>query len=145
MRPKRSTIMCSPVPRVNVCYCAGFWTPGCRDYPRALVAGVQKAPRHEIAGRMRGRCRGRYGDFAAGSGLLRLDCNGCRDRLAAKCGRIRRCERAIWTWRDGIGGGSAGESEVVMRAWALPSESRQEKRVSGWASIADDGIMTCRS
>ena len=20
--------------------CAGFWTPGCRDYPRALVAGV---------------------------------------------------------------------------------------------------------
>src|SRR5229473_788736 len=90
-------------------------------------------------------CRGRYGDFAAGSGLLRLDCKGCRDRLAAKRGWIRRCERAIWAWRDGIGGGSAGESEVVMRAWSLPAESRQEERVSGRASIADDGIMTCRS
>jgi hypothetical protein len=96
-------------------------------------------------GRMRGRRRGRYGDFAAGSGLLRLDCKGCRDRLAAKRGRIRRCERAIWAWRDGLGGGSAGESEVVMRAWSLPAESRQEERVSGRASIADDGIMTCRS
>jgi hypothetical protein len=35
--------------------CAVFWTPGCRHYPRALVAGVKKAPRHKIAGRMRGR------------------------------------------------------------------------------------------
>jgi len=34
---------------------------------------VRCAPRHEIAGRKRGRCRVRYGDFAAGSGLLRLD------------------------------------------------------------------------
>jgi hypothetical protein len=30
-------------------YCAGFRTPACRDYPRALAAGVRKAPRHEIA------------------------------------------------------------------------------------------------
>jgi len=44
---------------------AGFWTPECRDYPRALAAGVQKAPRHEIAGRMEGQCRGCYGDLAA--------------------------------------------------------------------------------
>jgi hypothetical protein len=61
----------APVAHVRVC--AGFWTPGRRDYPRALLAGVQKAPRHEIAGGMQGRCRERYGDFAAGSGLLRLD------------------------------------------------------------------------
>jgi hypothetical protein len=27
-----------------------FRTPGWRDYPRAPVAGVRKAPRHEIAG-----------------------------------------------------------------------------------------------
>src|SRR5712691_1473695 len=33
----------------DVVRCAGFWTPGCRHYPRALAAGVQKAPRHEIA------------------------------------------------------------------------------------------------
>jgi hypothetical protein len=110
--------------------------------PSTRCCGFRKAPTHEIAERMRGRCRGRYGDFAAGSGLLRLDCKGCRDRLAAKRGRIGRCERAIWAWRDGIGGGSAGESEVVMRAWSLPAESRQEERVSGRASIADDGIMT---
>ena len=57
----------------EVAFCAGFWTPGCRHYPRALVAGVQKAPRHEIVGGLRGRRRGRYGDFVAGSGLLRLD------------------------------------------------------------------------
>jgi len=31
--------------------CAGFWTPECRDDRRAWAAGVQKAPRHEIAGR----------------------------------------------------------------------------------------------
>ena len=48
-----------------------------------------------------GGAAGAYGDFAAGSGLLRLDCNCCRDRLAAERGRIRRCERAIWAWRDG--------------------------------------------
>jgi hypothetical protein len=36
--------------KTRVRICAGFWTPGCRDYPRALVAGVQKAPRHEVAG-----------------------------------------------------------------------------------------------
>jgi hypothetical protein len=29
--------------------CAGFRTPECRDHPRALAAGVGKAPRHEIA------------------------------------------------------------------------------------------------
>jgi hypothetical protein len=28
---------------------AGFRTPECRAYPRALAAGVRKAPRHEIA------------------------------------------------------------------------------------------------
>jgi hypothetical protein len=44
----------------------------------------KKAPRHEIAEGVWRRCRGRYGDFAAVSGLLRLDCNGCRDRLAAR-------------------------------------------------------------
>ena len=29
--------------------CAGFRTPECRGHPRALAAGVGKAPRHEIA------------------------------------------------------------------------------------------------
>jgi hypothetical protein len=29
--------------------CAGFRTPAWRAYPRAKVAGVGKAPRHEIA------------------------------------------------------------------------------------------------
>jgi len=33
----------------DVSYCAGFRTPECRDHPRALAAGVRKAPRHEIA------------------------------------------------------------------------------------------------
>ena len=38
-----------------------------------LRPASKKAPRHEIAGRMEGQCRGCYGDFAAGSGLQRLD------------------------------------------------------------------------
>jgi hypothetical protein len=44
-----------------------------RDARQTELAGVQKAPRHDVAGRMRELCRGRYGEFAAGSGLLRLD------------------------------------------------------------------------
>src|ERR1700730_2902885 len=30
--------------------CAGFWTPAITKDPRAQLAGVQKAPRHEVAG-----------------------------------------------------------------------------------------------
>src|SRR5271166_2179694 len=30
--------------------CAGFWTPASREAPRTQAAGVQKAPRHEVAG-----------------------------------------------------------------------------------------------
>ena len=39
--------------------------PGWWDYPRAPVAGVRKAPRHEIAGCGRQQCRGCYGELAA--------------------------------------------------------------------------------
>jgi hypothetical protein len=43
--------------------------PGMTAYPHAEAAGVRKAPRHEIAAGDRvWRCRGRYGDFDAGSG-----------------------------------------------------------------------------
>jgi hypothetical protein len=31
-------------------FCAGFWTPAIEDSPHAQLAGVQKAPRHEVAG-----------------------------------------------------------------------------------------------
>ena len=41
--------------------------PGWRDYPRAPVAGVRKAPRHEIAGCGRQQCRGYYGDYMSGA------------------------------------------------------------------------------
>ena len=34
----------------NVGCCAGFWTPAITKDPRAQLAGVQKAPRHEVAG-----------------------------------------------------------------------------------------------
>src|SRR5215472_3720295 len=30
--------------------CAGFWTPATMKDPRGQLAGVQKAPRHEVAG-----------------------------------------------------------------------------------------------
>src|SRR5215467_12604212 len=31
-------------------FCCGFWTPATMKDPRAQLAGVQKAPRHEVAG-----------------------------------------------------------------------------------------------
>src|SRR5215475_10314359 len=31
-------------------FCAGFWMPAITKEPRAQLAGVQKAPRHEVAG-----------------------------------------------------------------------------------------------
>jgi hypothetical protein len=44
-------------------YCAGFWTSGSREAPLAPAAGVQKAPRHEVAG-VWGRVGSqRYGDL----------------------------------------------------------------------------------
>src|SRR5205823_702985 len=69
-----------------------------------------------------GRCSGRYGDFAAGSGLRRLDRSGCDDRVSATRRGVRRYERAFWASRDKIGRATAGESSTAMRAWALPAE-----------------------
>ena len=34
----------------DVGLCVGFWTPATRDAPHAQLTGVQKAPRHEVAG-----------------------------------------------------------------------------------------------
>src|SRR5215468_7153979 len=34
----------------RVSFCAGLWTPERRNAPQAELAGVQKAPRHEVAG-----------------------------------------------------------------------------------------------
>jgi hypothetical protein len=50
-----------------------FSAAGMMGYPRGEAAGGGKAPRHEIAGGGERWSSGRYGDFAAGSGLLRLD------------------------------------------------------------------------
>ena len=55
-----------------------------RSHPRAAATGVRKAPRQEIAGSGHWRCRGCYGDLAAGFGLMRLDRIGWRDRFSAK-------------------------------------------------------------
>ena len=50
-----------------------FSAAGMQAYPRDKAAGGRKAPRHEIAGGVWRRCRGRYGELAAGFGLLKLD------------------------------------------------------------------------
>jgi hypothetical protein len=59
-----------------------FRMPGWRDYPRAPVAGVRKAPRHEIAGRGRQQCRGCYGDLATSSGAPVMTRSGSETRFA---------------------------------------------------------------
>jgi hypothetical protein len=91
------------------------------------------------------RCSGRYGDFAAGSGLRRLERSGCDDRVSATRRRVRRYERGFWASRDKIGRATAGESRTLMRAWALPAESRPDWRSSLRWSIGGDGLMMCRS
>ena len=63
--------------------CAGFRMPGWRDYPRASVAGVRKAPRHEIAGCGRQQYRGCYGDLATSSGAPVMTRSGSETRFAA--------------------------------------------------------------
>ena len=53
----------------DVCSCAGFRTPECRDYPRVLTAGVRKAPRHEIAVGSAPVVRRALWGFGGGAGL----------------------------------------------------------------------------
>jgi hypothetical protein len=49
--------------RQVMCYvlCVGFWTLAMMDYQRAEVAGVQKAPKHEIAERDESSAAGAIG------------------------------------------------------------------------------------
>jgi hypothetical protein len=63
-----------------------------RCQPRAPAAGVRKAPRHEIAGWERRRCRN-YGDFAAGSGVDVVGRGGNAGTLATRHVRELDCER----------------------------------------------------
>src|SRR5208337_812115 len=44
-------------------FCAGFWTPASGGAPLAPAAGVQKAPRHEVAGSLGRVGSQRYGDL----------------------------------------------------------------------------------
>jgi len=52
-------------------------------YPHGVAAGVRKAPGHEIAGWGRWWCRGRYGDFAAGSSAWVLQGSGSAVGIAS--------------------------------------------------------------
>jgi hypothetical protein len=78
----------------HVAFCAGFRMPGWRDYPHAPVAGVRKAPRHEIAGCGRQRCRGCYGDLATSSGAPVMTRSGSEPRFATSAERRLKHDRA---------------------------------------------------
>src|SRR5260370_41374712 len=97
------------------------------DYPRAQAAGVRKAPRHEIAGWGRRWCRGRYGDFAAGSGGRVLKGSGSAVSIAWPHEQDRWCERATSIFRDEILGlwvVIAEQSGVVTQALMLSAEGQ---------------------
>src|ERR1700724_1010392 len=53
----------------DVGFCAGFWTPAWRTLPRAVAAGVQKAPRHEVAGSWGPAVQRALWGFDGGAGL----------------------------------------------------------------------------
>jgi hypothetical protein len=72
-----------------VAYCAGFRTPACGDYRRALAAGLRKAPRQEIAVGSSAAVRRALWGFSRGAGLeevgeKRLSRSGCcKSRMSA--------------------------------------------------------------
>src|SRR6202007_1834331 len=80
----------------KVCLCAGFWTPATMKDPRAQLAGVQKAPRHEVAGRWAPAKQRALRGFNAGAELhgfwerdlsasLLLATHCCEKRLRKPC------------------------------------------------------------
>ena len=69
-----------------------FSAAGMTVSPRAPRAGGRKAPRHEIAGWERRRCRN-YGDFAAGSGVDVVERGGKVGNFATRHVRELNCER----------------------------------------------------
>ena len=62
--------------------------------PRTPRAGGRKAPRQEIAGWERRRCRN-YGDFAAGSGVDVVERGGKVGNFATRHVRELNCERVM--------------------------------------------------
>ena len=86
---------------VQVWICAGFRSPGLRDYPHAPAAGDRKAPRHEVAGSWALAGSERYGDLMWARRLILVrtparrhlhvctqersgECPGCFDRLSGR-------------------------------------------------------------
>ena len=49
-----------------------------------------------------------------GFGLAEVGLKRLPRRLAAKRGRIRRCERAIWAWRDGAIGAEKSDDPLWL-------------------------------
>jgi len=78
--------------RTGVCNCAGFRSPGLRDYPHAPAAGDRKAPRHGVAGS--GALAGSepYGDFDISADLV---CGREADTPSASVGMGREAATRI--------------------------------------------------
>jgi hypothetical protein len=89
--------------------CAGFRSPGLRDYPHAPAAGDRKAPRHEVAGSWALAGSERYGDLMWARRLILVrtparrhlhvcaqersgECPGYFDRLSGRSPGGRRIE-----------------------------------------------------
>jgi len=110
-------------------------------YSRGDAAGDQKAPRHEIAVGHAGRCRERYGDLAAATGLMSLDWRGLGTRFAGAHGD---CRAGAGLGSD-VCGARARKINDLARVRTLPFERRRERLVRGWWSIDGEAIMRCRS
>ena len=68
----------------DVAYCAGFRTPAWDAIHALRRPASEKRQGRKSREVGHWRCRGCYGDLAAGFGLMRLDRIGCRDRFSAK-------------------------------------------------------------
>ena len=110
-----------------------FSAAGRVAYPGTATAGGRKAPRHEIAevsgcGAARSRCRGHYGELAAGSGIRMGDRGNRCDRFVWKHWHGWKGERVVGTVRDKLGGAIGCESRERIRAWTWPAASQRESR-----------------
>jgi len=118
-RPRPSLTACAHCPLL-----CRFSAAGTTAYPRGKTAGGRKAPRQEIAGGVWRRCCGRYGDFAAGWGLLRLDRCGRRARFSSKGRGLRGWKRVERAKGDPIEAALV-QSREMMRVPSLPAANQQ--------------------
>ena len=120
----------------EVSCCAGFRMSASRALDALGRPASEKRQGTKSREVGRRRCRGLYGDLAAGSGWARLDQSGRPNRFGPWDGCGRRAERTERALLDRVGGATAGRFVDLQEAGAVLAESQPEWRASlGWSQL----------